>query len=170
MATIAKDYRRMDDKRTLWNPYWITSKEIAPLDVAANAALLWSFPASKYGTSRVLLMNFAVQLVTAYTGGTPAINIGSGTIATDEVTDDGTLTVVDADEYIPAADITCGTPAVYFAATGDWITSALLMTNVAPTIITPADATVPCIYASCAADAAAGAFRVLAQVCEIPIV
>lgn len=169
MATIAVDYRRQDDKRTLWTPYWMQSKEIKPADLAANAGILWSFPATKYGNRRIELRGFCCQLITAYTGGTPAINIGAGTIATDDAGDAGdTLTVVDADEYIPAADITCATPAWYFAATGDWITSALLMTKVAPVVITPADATVPVIYASCAADAAAGLFRVLVEVCEIP--
>jgi hypothetical protein len=168
MATIAKDLRRHDDNRTLWNPYWMVSSEVKPAEIVANAALLWSFPAAKYSTRTIIVQNIAVQLITAYTGGTPAINIGSGTIATDVVTTAGTLTVVDADEYVPAADVTCATPATYFAATGDWITAYLLKTNLAPVIITPADATVPCIYASCAASAAAGLFRVLVQVVEVP--
>jgi len=168
MATIAKDYRRNDDNRTLWAPYWLRSLECKPADIAANAALLWSFPAAKYGTRKILLHGFAVQLITAYTGGTPAINIGSGTLATDVVTVGGTVTTVDVDDYIPAADVTCATPALYWAATGDWITSALLMTNAAPCVITPADATVPVITATCAASAAAGLFRVLALISEVP--
>ena len=168
MATIAVDARRQDDKRTLWTPYWVQSKEIYPAQVLANAAVLWSFPAAKYGNRRIEIRGCAVQLVTAYTGGTPAINIGSGTLATDAVTTGGTVTTVDVDEYIPAADVTCATPAWYFAATGDWITSALLMTKVAPVVITPADTTVPCVTATCAASAAAGMFRVIMELCEIP--
>lgn len=167
-ATIAKDYRRHDDKRTLWTPYWMQSLEVAPADVAANAALLWSFPAAKYGTRQLIIKNIACQVITAYTGGTPSIDIGAGTLATDAVTAGGVVTVVDQDEYIPTADITEGTPGVYWAATGDWITSALLMTNAAPCVVTPADTTVPVIYATCAASAAAGAFRVIIEVVEIP--
>ena len=75
---------------------------------------------------------------------------------------------VDIDEYIPNANVTAATPAIYWAATGDWITAKLLMTNVAPTVITPANSTVPCIGVLGAASMAAGYARVFMQITEVP--
>lgn len=171
MATVTKDLRRQDDNRTLWHPYWMTSRQINYDDLTdANPALLWSFPATKYGTRIIIVENVAVQVITAFTGGTPAVNLGAWTIATDDAGDAGdTITVVDMDDYVPTADITEATPANYFAATGDWITAYLLKTNLAPVIITPADATVPCIALLGYASATAGAARVHIQVQEVPL-
>ncbi|MCK5015635.1 MAG: hypothetical protein KAS32_01070, partial [Candidatus Peribacteraceae bacterium] len=144
MTDILADKRRQDDNRTMWNPYWIVSSEFDYADAdGTDVALLWSFPAVKYGTSIILIQNIGIQVLTLYAGGTPSLLVGAWTIATDAVTVGGTITVVDADEYIPTADITETTAATYFALTGDWITAALLKTNLAPTIITPADTTVP---------------------------
>lgn len=169
MTDILADKRRMDDNRTMWNPYWMVSSEFTYAEAdGTDVALLWSFPKAKYGTSKILICNIGIQIITAYAGGTPSLLVGAWTIATDDVTVDGTITVVDADEYIPTADITEATPALYFAATGDWITAALLKTNLAPTIITPADTTVPCIAVSGAASGTAGSARVLIQVVEVP--
>lgn len=167
--TIASDLRRNDDNRTLWNPYWLVSREIKYSDLTdTTVALLWSFPAEKYGTRKIIIENVAVQVVAAFTGGTPSLDLGSGTLATDIVTAGGLVTVVDDDEYVPTANITESTPGTYFAATGDWITAYLLKTNLAPVIITPADTTVPCIYMLGYASASAGACRVLLQVSEVP--
>jgi hypothetical protein len=169
MATITKDLRRMDDKRTLWSPYWLISSPINYNDFTdANVALLWSFPAAKYGTRKIIVENIAIQVITAFAGGTPSINIGYGTIATDIITTGGTLTEVDADEYIPTADITEATAATYWAVSGDWITAYKLKTNVAPVVISPADATVPCIYAIGFASGTAGVARVLLNIQEVP--
>lgn len=167
--TITSDLRRTDDNRTPWTPYWLTSKEISYADMSdTNVALLWSFPAAKYGTRRLLINNIAIQVTTLFAGGTPSINIGSGTLATDAVTAGGVATVVDDDEYIPTADITEATAGIYWAATGDWITAYLLKTNAAPVVITPADTTVPCVYALGYASASAGKARVIMQVMEVP--
>jgi len=169
MTVILADKRRQDDNRTLWNPYWIVSSEFDYADAdGTDVALLWSFPAAKYSTSIILIQNIGIQILENFAGGTPSLLVGAWTLATDDVTVGGTITVVDADEYIPTADITEATAATYFALTGDWITAALLKTNLTPTIITPADATVPCIAVSGAASGTAGRARVLAQVVEIP--
>lgn len=170
MATVTTDLRRQDDHRPMYTPYWMMSAEIGYADVpASNPSLLWSFPATKYGTRRLIIKNIAIQVITAFAGGTPSLNVGSWTIATDDAGDAGdTITVVDEDEYIPTADITEDTPAVYWAATGDWITAALLKTNAAPTVITPADTTVPCIGITGYASGSAGAARVFVQIEEVP--
>ncbi len=171
MTDILADKRRSDDNRTLWTPYWLTSKEVSYSEMdGTDVALLWSFPASKYGNSILLIQQMAIQITTLCAGGTEAINVGSWTIATDDVTTGGTITVVDADEYIPTADITETTAGLYWAVSGDWITAALLRTNAGPEVITPADTTVPCIAMSGWASGTAGAARVLMQVIEVPLV
>lgn len=169
MATIGMDYRRFDDKRTLWTPYWITSSEFKGADIDdSNVGLLWSFPAAKYGNRKIMIDQIAIQVVTVFAGGTPTLDLGSYTLATDDVTTGGTATLVDADEYVPNADVTATSVAAYWAATGDWITAKLLWTNAAPVVITPADTTVPCICVLGAADMASGGARVLMQITEVP--
>ncbi len=170
MTDILADKRRQDDNRTMWNPYWIVSSEFTYAEAdGVDVALLWSFPAAKYGNSIILIENIAIQITTLFAGGTPSLDVGLWTIATDDITVAGTITVVDADEFIPSADITEGTAATYFAASGDWITAYLAKTNLAPVIITPADATVPCIAVTGAASGTAGAARVLMQIVEVPL-
>ena len=173
MATIeAIDYRR-DDVRKFWHqtPYWISSGEFSGPDSDDLGALLFSFPAAQWGDSILLIEKICCQVTTAFAGGTITVDIGSGTLATDDVTTGGDITIVDADDYIPTADITSGTIGTYFAATGDWITAKLLMTELDPVPITPADSTVPCIYASVASDAAitAGKARVHVLITEVPL-
>lgn len=169
MATIGDDLRRYDQKRTLWTPYWITSKEFDYADIVGGlAALLFLFPARQYGNSLILIRDVVCQVVTAFSGGTPTIDVGSYTIATEDVTTGGTATLVDADEYIPNADITATSTGKYFAATGDWITEKVAGTNGAPVLLTPADATIPCICAIGAASMTAGAARVLMEIVEVP--
>lgn len=169
MTAILADKRRQDDNRTMWNPYWITSSEFTYAEAdGTDVALLWSFPAAKYGTSKIIICNIAIQILTLFAGGTPSLLVGAWTIATDDITTAGTITVVDADEYIPTADITEATAGLYWAATGDWITASILGANAAPTVITPADTTVPCVAVSGAASGTAGIARVLMQVVEVP--
>ena len=166
---VIKDYRRNDDNRTLWSPYWLESSTVYGGDLSATTmGLLWSFPASKYGTRKIIIEKIAIQVITAFTGGSPTLDVGAYTLATDGVTTAGVATIVDIDEYIPNANVTAATPAIYWAATGDWITAKLLMTNAAPTVITPANSTVPCIGVLGAASMAAGYARVFMQITEVP--
>lgn len=167
------DYRRQDLMRTLWTPYWITSAEIVAIDCDDKFALCFSFPASVYGEhNRILIQQAAFVVTEAFAGGTDTVNVGSATIATDTVTTGGSATDVDQDDYIPTANITNATLGLYWAVTGDWITAALLRTNAGPEVITPADATVPCIGVWVAGDATftAGKGRVIMQVIEVPVV
>jgi hypothetical protein len=169
MTVILKDLRRQDDNRTLWNPYWITSSEINYDDVdGTDVALITSFPAAKYGNSIILVQQVAVQIVTLFSGGTPSLDVGLWTIATDDITVGGTITVVDADEYVKSADVTEATAGIYWSATADFLAVRAAVTNAAPVLITPADGTVPCIAISGAASGAAGVARVLMQVIEVP--
>ena len=169
-ATTMLDLRRQDQNRTLWTPYWLISSEVNGPDADDKAAVLFSFPAVVFGTRRIKILEVAFQIVTVYAGGTVSINIGSGTIATDAAIDGDTVTEVDEDEYVATAHITEGTAALYWCQGSDWLTAKLLGTNQGVEIITPADATVPCVVAYVTSDATitAGAGRVLMQVVEIP--
>jgi len=171
MATMI-DYRRNDVRRYDHHVrYWMTSAEVSGVADDDLGACVFSFPAAKYG-GLIFLHNIAFQVTEGYAGGTITVDVGSATIATDNITTAGTITNVDADEYIPTADITSATPATYCALTGDWITAYLLKTNLTPVVITPADATVPCIYVLVASDAAitAGLGRVIIEISEVPVV
>lgn len=169
-STTMLDLRRQDQMRTLWTPYWLQSAEVDK-DCQDKAAVLFSFPASVYGSRRVKILEVGFQITTAYSGGVVTLDIGSGTIATDGAVDGDTVTLVDADDYIPTANITEGSTGMNWATSGDWITAALLKTNAGVEIITPADTTVPCIvaYLSTSTTITAGAGRLLVQVVEIPM-
>lgn len=169
-STTMLDLRRDDQMRTLWTPYWLVSSEFGK-EADDYAAVLFSFPAATYGTRKLKICEVGLQVVTAFSGGTVTLDIGSGTLATDAVTDGGTVTLVDQDEYVPTANITEGSAAMYWATSGDWITAALLKTNATVEIITPADSIVPCVVAYLTSDATitAGGARLLMQVVEIPL-
>jgi len=171
-TTTLVDYRRDDVRRYDHHVrYWMTSAEFGGVADDDKCALLFSFPAAKYG-GLILIHNVLCQITTLYAGGTITLDIGSCTLATDNVTTAGVSTDVDKDEYIPTADITSGTAAIYPALTGDWITAYLLKTNLTPVTITPADTTVPCIAAYTTSDAAitAGNARVIIEISEVPVV
>ncbi|MFA5542463.1 MAG: hypothetical protein WDA47_01710 [Bacilli bacterium] len=169
-ATTMLDLRRQDQMRTLWTPYWLTSSEVYGPDADDKAAVVFSFPAAVFGTRLIKVLECAFQVVTPYAGGSVSINVGLGTIATDAAVDGDTVTEVDEDEYIATAHITEGTAALYWCQASDWLTAKLLGTNQSNEIITPADATVPCVVVYVTSDAAitAGAGRVLMQVVEVP--
>ena len=172
------DKRRYDQRRVINSPYWITSAEIDPVDDGlavdeTECYLLFSFPAAKYLTSRILIMAMAFQVIEAFAGGTITIDIGRSTIATDVVTDGGTITFVDENDLIPTAGITYGTPGLYHAGAGDYVTQAASAINGADNTITPADATVPCVTAYLTNDGTSyttGKGRMLMLITEIPMV
>ena len=176
MATkLIKDYRNPAQRRYIYQPYWISSKEIVGLNLGsaeAYVALAFSFPAAQYGSSIILIEKCVCQITQAFAGGTITVDVGSYTLATDAVTDEGDITIVDADDYIPSAGITNGTAGYYFAATGDWITAKLLMTEGAVCQVVPADSTVPCIglYMTTDGTLTAGKARLHFLITEIPIV
>jgi hypothetical protein len=176
MATkVVKDYRRRDQRRYIYQPYWISSAEVRGLDIGSDeskVALCFSFPAAQYGSSIILIEKCVIQIVEAFAGGTVTVEVGSWTLATDLVTDGGVATIVDVDDYIESADVTHGTPGYYFAATGDWITAKLLKTEGAVCRIVPADSTVPAIGVDITTDGTltGGKCRLHFLITEIPIV
>lgn len=178
MATVEiLDYRRTDLRTNiLENPFWITSAEIL-LDADDLSALLFSFPITASAFSpgypgSVLIHEIGVQVTTNWAGGTVAMDVGSVTLATDAVTTGGVSTTVDADEYVPTADVTHGTAGVYWPDGGDWFTARQANIWGAPAIIVPADTTVPGINATLTSDdtITAGGSRVIALISILPTV
>lgn len=166
------DYRREDQRRYIYQPYWISSGEVCGVASDDLAAVVFSFPAAKYLTSNILIEKVGFQVTQAFAGGTITVDVGACTLATDDVVTGDDSTDVDADDYVPTADITSGTLGMYFAATGDWITAKLLMTELTPVIIVPADTTVPAVavYVTSDATITAGLGRVHMLITEIPMV
>lgn len=165
------DYRRMDERAyTHLTPRWLSSAEISAVDSDDLCALVFSFPIAKYGSYDVLIEKICFEVTEAFAGGTITVNVGSHTLATDLITTGGDATLVDVDDYIPTADITMATPAVYFALTGDWITAKLLRTELTPVIIVPADTTVPAVGVEVVSDGVitAGLGRVHMLIAEVP--
>lgn len=179
MATgTVLDLRRTDLRsNVLENPYWITSASLAPA-ADDQDAVFFSFPITKsvspgYGNNMIFIHQVAFEVVTAFTGGTLALTIGQGSLATDAVTTAGTVTDVDVDMYILSADITIATPGFYMPTTGNtsaWLTDMAARTFTTDITIVPADTTVLCVTGYLTSDAAitAGAGRVHMLISEIP--
>lgn len=179
MATML-DLRRTDLRsNVLTNPYWITSASIEK-EADDKGAGLFSFPITKsvapgYGNGLILIQQVAVEVVTAFAGGTVALTIGQGSLATDAVTTAGTITDVDADMYCLNADLTLGTPGIYMPTTGNaspWLTDAKVLTFTTDWTITPVDTTVLTVaaYLTSSGVITAGAARVHLLISEVPAV
>lgn len=156
------DLRRADQRtNVLENPVWITSGLIT-YDADDTQAVLFSFPInSKFNF--FCLQEICVETIVAFVGGTVATTIGTGSLATNDITTGGTCSVVDADEYFAniAATGMGGTTLKFANTAGDFLTAKAAGTT-GVNMITCADTTVPCIYAAVTSDAAitAGQARV----------
>jgi len=144
-ATAMLDLRRTDLRtNVLENPYWITSKEMTKA-CDDKAAVLFSFPITRYGDGPVIIVDMVIEVVAAFTGGTIACTWGKCTIATEAETT--TTVVVDEDEYVATAqgssDLTG--PGIYYPGASDYQTDRLLMQYAAGYVITPLDALVPAV-------------------------
>ena len=168
------DLRRTDLRgTTLENPYWVTSAEIAPA-ADDTEAVLFSFPLTGGATPNrgvVLITAICCEIITAFAGGTITLDIGIGTIPLESTTTGGVVTETDLDEFIDNTEITHGTPATYFPATGDFVTALAAGTFVAPVKIVPVDSAVIVVFATLLSDATitAGAARVHALLHQVPL-
>ena len=163
MATVALlDYRRPDlRKQTLENPVWITS-DIFGKEADDKGALLFSFPtkpvpdnlnpystyapAGDLGLSGKLYMieDAVLEIVEAFVGGTPTIDVGMGTLATDAAVNGDNITYTANDGVVDNTDVTEGT--IGFYKTG--------VTAVLRSLVVNADTSTPCIFAAITSGAA----------------
>ena len=176
MATkIIIDYRREDQNRLIYQPYWITSAEIDSADFAVDESecgLVFSFPAAKYGDSQIIIKECCFQVTELFAGGTITVDVGSYTIPLETTTTGGLMTIIDADDYVPTADITYATAANYWAASGDWLAIATANAEAFPSLIDPVDATVQAVGVYLTNDGASyttGKGRVHMLVAEVPL-
>ena len=156
-----KDLRRTDQRgQTLANPVWLTSGEIDPT-CDDTEAVLFSFPKD---VQEVFIHNAVVEITEPFAGGTVAMVVGSGTIATELATDGDTVSVVDADDYLNAADLgAMGSRGIKIATASDLGVAIKANTLPIPArLIEGAEVDVPCIYATLTSSAAitAGKCRV----------
>jgi len=173
MGTIL-DLRRTDLRtNVLETPYWITSADIG---IACDDldTILFSFPVTgiigpSYGSGLILIHMIAFECTTTYTANSDLL-VGVGSIATDDITTDGTITDVDVDEYFETGDITLTTAAWSVPNGGDYLGLLVAGTYSAYAQIVPADSTVLCIEAqvTCDTTLAAGSGRVHALISVLP--
>jgi hypothetical protein len=171
---VIVDYRRKDQRRYIYSPYWITSGEFSALELGSaelKMGLLFSFPAAQYGTTIILVEKVCVQITEAFVTGTITVDIGKYTILTDGVTTGGLATDVDYN-WVVNADVTHGTLGYYFASGSAFLTARALQTEGANVRIVPLDAVVPCTGVHVTSDSTmtAGKGRVHMLITEIPIV
>lgn len=163
MATIAlKDYRRPDlRKQTLENPVWVTSG-IFGKEADDLGALLFSFPKnpvpdnlSPYSTYApagdlglsgkcFMIEDAVIEIIEAFVGGTPSIDVGLGTIATDAAVNGDNITYSAVDGIVDTTDITEATIGFYKSA----------VSGMPRTLITNADTSTPCIFATLSSGSA----------------
>ena len=173
---IIVDYRRDDQRRYIYQPYWISSAECLALDIGSDEtkiAIMFSFPAAKYGSSLILIHQIVTQIVEGFTAGTITFNVGFHTLLTDDVTTDGVATLVDVDKLHPTASITNATIGNYWAGAGDFVTAkAAAIEALASSVIAPLDAAVPAIGIDLTTDGTftAGKARLHMLISEVPIV
>ena len=169
------DARRTDLRmNTLANPYWITSGNIVPAGDDL-ATLLFSFPITAlvspaYKPFYILFSVF--QVITAFDG-TGSITVGTGTLATDDITTGGDVTTVDADAFHLSDDITEATIGYYPSSlTGTdsaFTTAAIAGVATHPSYETPTDTTVPAVYAALTGGTiTVGAARLHLLIAEVP--
>ena len=167
-TTEILDLRRNDLRRATPNgPFWMTSGEVNA-DSDDLAGLLFSFPKAN---TRYIIHQILADVTEAFAGGTVACTVGRGTLATDDITTGGDVTIVDVDEYLDATDLsTMAAISMLFATASDAGVAIVANNGLVDVIaITGAAATVPAIYAKLTSDAAitAGKFRVKMLVSEI---
>jgi hypothetical protein len=142
------DLRRTDQRQLphAGGPVWLTSAEI---NKAADdtEAVLFSFPKA---SQKIFIHQAVLDISEAFAGGTVAMTIGSGTLATDAVTTAGTCTNVDVDDYLNATDLSTMGSAIMVPAINSDLGVAILANTMPATarLITGAASTVPCIYAA----------------------
>jgi hypothetical protein len=184
------DLRRSDLRsNVLENPYWITSAEMVAADIDTYDAVLFSFPigaaavtnpSAIYGNNLICIHAFALEVVTAVTGGTAVITIGLGSLVTDDAcgtlaapgTDD--VTDITVDNFLQDGDLAEATPGFYSpqltgAAYGVAIGAmADFDTGNTAIAVTPADGTVICVVAYQTGTPTAGSYRVNMLISEVP--
>lgn len=155
-----RDKRRFDERVPVNSePFIFTSGEVKAKD-AGTDIVLKSFPEGDY----MLAGTPVVEVITAFDGAA-TLDFGLGTIAADNVGEGGALTVVDADEFVKAADVTSATAGLYPAATSDAVAALGAGTCM---LIQGVDATTPVITAALGGAPTVGSARIHIPLVKLP--
>lgn len=156
----SKEKRRYDERVPVNSePFWFTSSIITAADTGVENVLK-TFEAAD-GTYIVLAAG--VEVIEAFDG-SASLLVGNGTMATKAL---GTVTAVDADQFLISADVTEATIG-YYAQSGSQFATDLGAGK--QTVIKGADATVPTLYATMtAASPTVGKCRVHFLLCRVPV-
>lgn len=185
MAGEMVDYRRTDLRsNVLENPYWISSLEMDEADIEDKIAIPFSFPigvaATKgpsacYSCGLVLLHEFIIEVTEDFAGGTPTLNIGQYSIATDDITTGGATSDILTPVYYGAtdgaADVTTAGIYVPDHTDANWWDDRVGQLWSTNSWIIPADGTVLCIGIAAASNTTltAGKLVLHALISEVPL-
>ena len=160
------DFRRRDERDNIRpNPFWVRSSTMLfsgkpgfSSIMDDNESVFQSFPQGGKAAFPVLIMGVVVEILTAFVGGTPLIDIGDGTIPNFNSTDGDTV----SDQTVASVLA----QAVLLAAVAG---TKFLFPLAVPFIIIPADTTTPVLMATLTAGATvtAGSLRVNTLVSEV---
>ncbi len=185
MAGTMFDARRTDLRsNVLENPYWISSLEMDEADIEDKIAIPFSFPigvaatkgpSASYSCGLVLFHDFMIEVTEVFAGGTPTLNIGQYTIATDDITTEGATSDIGTPLYYHAtdgaADITA--TGIYHPDTScSWLTAKAAGTWGTNASVIPADTTVLCIGVAASSNTTLTAGKLVLHVLisEVPTV
>jgi len=122
-VTTIQDYRRTDLRvNKSGEPFWIISKAVDGHEIPGlkdKACVLFSFPVEG---QQILLHEIAVKVLRGFTAGT-TLEVGTCTLATENVSTNDVATVVVDDAFVQAGDITATAVGFYYPTTGDFVSS-----------------------------------------------
>ena len=158
MAVV--DKRRFDERVPVNSEsFWFTSSIIDISDVG-NTSILKAFALQD---GAVVVLDALVEVMTAFDGAA-TLAISQGTIPTPK--DVSAVTVVTANKFIIAADVTATTIGIY-GQSGSPLATALGVGQV--TVLVGADAVTPVVYATLAGAPTVGKARVHLLMNRVPI-
>ena len=160
------DFRRRDERDNIRpNPFWVRSSTMLFSGKVGfssimddNESVFQSFPQGGKAAFPVLIMGVVVEILTAFVGGTPLIDIGDGTIPNFNSTDGDTVSSISAASVLAQAVLLAAVAGTKF-----------LFPIAVPKLIIPADAAVPVLLAQLTSTGTitAGSVRVNVMVSEV---
>jgi hypothetical protein len=149
MGVTIQDYRRTDLRvNTSGEPFWIRSKTVDGHEVSGlkdKACVLFSFPIDG---QQILIREIAVHVLRGFTTST-TLEVGTYTLATENVSTNDTATEVVDNAFVQSGDITATSVGWYYPTVGDFVDSRKTgVTIEGGTLLVGASTTVPAVVVS----------------------
>jgi hypothetical protein len=156
----SKDKRRTDARVPVNSePFWFTSAVLSAADTGVDNVL----KDFRLQDGTFMILAAGVEIMEAFDG-SASILVGNGTMALPAV---GTVSAVDADQFLISADVTEATIG-YYAQSGSQFATDLGAGK--QTVVTGADTTVPVLYANITASSpTVGKARIHFLMTRIPV-